>query len=72
MTRYAKLPDERVSKAVSEYLDMLTNHPDCESDVIKKASRRLSQEWQELMQRNCEVKSQCESTCESKERKILH
>ena len=52
MTRYAKAPDNKVSEAISEHLQMLSNHPDCESDIIKKAGRRLSIQWQEQLQNN--------------------
>jgi hypothetical protein len=50
MTRYAKSPDKRVSKAISQHLDMLSNHPDCDSDIIKKAGKRLAIQWQEQLQ----------------------
>ena len=72
MTRYAKSPDDRVSKAISEYFDMLTIHPDCDSEVIKKASRRLSIEWQDLKDDQTKEQGHINSVLKNTKDKILH
>lgn len=46
MTRHARAADPRLATAIYEHLQLLTEHPDCSSEVLKNAGLRLSRQWQ--------------------------
>ena len=50
MTRYVRLPDPEVSKAIIEHLEMLERHPDCESEILANVGRRLALQWRNHVQ----------------------
>ncbi len=50
MTRYARLPDTKLSQAISDHFEMLSNHPNCDSEILKKAGYRLASQWKEYLQ----------------------
>ncbi len=47
MTRYARAPCPRVSRAITEHLERLSNHADCGSGILRTAGRRLALQWRE-------------------------
>ena len=47
MTRYARLPDEQIANAIAEHFEILGRHPDCDSEILKRAGERLSLQWRE-------------------------
>lgn len=54
MTRYVRLPDASVSQAIVEHLEMLEAHPNCDSEILRNAGKRLARQWNEhLHHSNC-------------------
>ena len=47
MTRHSKSPQQSISQAIAEHLEMLAAHPDCDSNVILDAARRLACDWRQ-------------------------
>lgn len=47
MTRYARRPAPCVAHAIVEHLRMIAGHPDCNSELMRNAGRRLAMQWSE-------------------------
>ncbi|MEM7027334.1 MAG: hypothetical protein AAF410_03800 [Pseudomonadota bacterium] len=47
MTRYARQPDRQISDAIATHLQLLSQHPECDSDILQKAGNRLSAQWKD-------------------------
>lgn len=72
MTRYAKSPDAKVSKGISDHLQMLNSHPDCDSKILQKAGRRLAIQWQEILYDKDSKYSKNESLFPNQSQLIIH
>lgn len=47
MTRYARRPAPCVAQAIIEHLQMIAGHPECQSELVRNAGRRLALQWRE-------------------------
>ncbi|MCG8379304.1 MAG: hypothetical protein MI865_07505 [Proteobacteria bacterium] len=62
MTRYAKLPDKEISNAICYHLEMLSRHPDCDSEIIQKTGSRLAKQWRDQLHNQNNKESGCKNT----------
>lgn len=47
MTRYARRPAPCVARAIIEHLQLIAGHPECQSELVRNAGRRLALQWRE-------------------------
>ena len=47
MTRQSQSPKAGLEQAIFDHLQMLSNHPDCNSEVLKNAGERVSLCWRQ-------------------------
>ena len=46
-TRQNNAPQAKIARAIVDHLQILADHPDCDSEVIKETARRLSCAWKQ-------------------------
>ncbi len=50
MSRDTHTPNLALSQSIITHLEILKNHPDCSSPVLRKAGKRLSKRWNSALQ----------------------